>query len=171
MQLEYCLLWCSCFLILTHFFIFAGFIYFSSCLLVLCPCLFFLFNPTQMSLVAVAVLMELHVVWTILCNFSSNFINWLGCSQKGKLRRNVLTTNTQTHSAVTCDDSRLQSMWSPLPVLRRCSRAAMTAPCAYSPVARSVIATPGRTGSPSCWQKHVIMGDDSEGREKSMGLI
>lgn len=63
--------------------------------------------------------------------------------------------------SVTCEDSRLQSIWAPLPVLCRCSRAAMTAPWAYSPVARSVMATPGRTGSPSCQQKHCIMGRES----------
>ncbi len=53
----------------------------------------------------------------------------------------------------TCEDRRLQSIWRPRPVFCRWSKAAMTAPWVYKPVARSVIATPGLTGSPSLKQK------------------
>ncbi len=56
----------------------------------------------------------------------------------------------------TCEDRRLQSIWRPRPVFCRWSKAAMTAPWVYKPVARSVIATPGLTGSPSLKQKSVF---------------
>lgn len=45
-------------------------------------------------------------------------------------------------------DKRLQSMCSPFPVLYLWSKPAIIAPYVYNPVARSVIATPGLTGSP-----------------------
>jgi hypothetical protein len=60
--------------------------------------------------------------------------------------------DNQTRIIITCDSKRLQSIQTPLLVCCRDIRAAIMAPCAYSPVAMSVAATPtltgGRPGSP-----------------------
>lgn len=65
---------------------------------------------------------------------------------------NIYTTKSNSFKTPTWDDKRLQSMCSPFPVLYLWSKPAIIAPYVYNPVARSVMATPALTGSPS-WRK------------------